>query len=74
MTHGEPIGIRTIRPAGEDGKLKRSPDCPTLNGIEPLKYFPRPTPWLYGDRLRMVGVNFYADGALGSRGAWLKHP
>ncbi|HEY0313435.1 MAG TPA: amidohydrolase [Allosphingosinicella sp.] len=33
-----------------------------------------PTPWLYGDRLRMVGVKLYADGALGSRGAWLKQP
>ena len=33
-----------------------------------------PTPWLYGDRLRMVGVKLYADGALGSRGAWLKLP
>ncbi|MES2754136.1 MAG: amidohydrolase family protein [Pseudomonadota bacterium] len=33
---------------------------------------PGPTPWLYGDRLRMGGVKLYADGALGSRGAWLK--
>jgi predicted amidohydrolase YtcJ len=31
-----------------------------------------PTPWLYSDRLRMVGIKLYADGALGSRGAWLK--
>lgn len=31
-----------------------------------------PTPWLYGDRLRMGGIKLYADGALGSRGAWLK--
>jgi hypothetical protein len=31
-------------------------------------------PWLYGDRLRMGGVKLYADGALGSRGAWLKQP
>ena len=30
--------------------------------------------WLYGDRLRMGGVKLYADGALGSRGAWLKQP
>ncbi|MFL6843568.1 MAG: amidohydrolase [Allosphingosinicella sp.] len=34
----------------------------------------KPTPWLYGDRLRMIGVKLYADGALGSRGAWLKQP
>jgi predicted amidohydrolase YtcJ len=33
-----------------------------------------PTPWLYGSRLRMVGVKLYSDGALGSRGAWLKQP
>ena len=30
--------------------------------------------WLYGDRLRLVGIKLYADGALGSRGAWLKQP
>ncbi|HEY1124824.1 MAG TPA: amidohydrolase [Sphingobium sp.] len=34
----------------------------------------RPTPWLYGDRLRLGGVKLYLDGALGSRGAWLKAP
>ena len=33
-----------------------------------------PTPWLYGDRLKLVGVKLYGDGALGSRGAWLKTP
>lgn len=33
-----------------------------------------PTLWLYADRLRMGGVKLYADGALGSRGAWLKAP
>ncbi len=33
-----------------------------------------PTPWLYNDRLRMGGVKLYFDGALGSRGAWLKQP
>ncbi len=33
-----------------------------------------PTPWLYGDRLHMGGVKLYMDGALGSRGAWLKAP
>jgi predicted amidohydrolase YtcJ len=34
----------------------------------------RPTPWLYDQRLRMIGVKLYLDGALGSRGAWLKQP
>lgn len=33
-----------------------------------------PTPWLYADRLRMGGIKLYDDGALGSRGAWLKRP
>ncbi|MDQ3245623.1 MAG: amidohydrolase [Pseudomonadota bacterium] len=33
-----------------------------------------PSEWLYGDRLRMGGVKLYADGALGSRGAYLKQP
>ena len=35
---------------------------------------PRPTQWLYEDRLKMNGVKLYLDGALGSRGAWLKAP
>jgi len=35
---------------------------------------PGPTPWLYDGHLRLVGVKLYADGALGSRGAWLKRP
>ena len=34
----------------------------------------QPTAWLYDGRLRMVGVKLFADGALGSRGAWLKRP
>jgi len=33
-----------------------------------------PTPWLYDGRLRLVGAKLYADGALGSRGAWLFQP
>lgn len=35
---------------------------------------PGPTPWLYDDKLRLNGVKYYLDGALGSRGAWLKTP
>ena len=35
---------------------------------------PHPTPWLYADRLKMNGVKLFLDGALGSRGAWLKAP
>jgi predicted amidohydrolase YtcJ len=33
-----------------------------------------PGPWLYDDRLHMGGVKLFLDGALGSRGAWLKAP
>ncbi len=33
-----------------------------------------PSDWLYGDHLHLGGVKLYADGALGSRGAWLKRP
>ena len=46
------------------------------SGLEPLQRIARngPTPWLFGDRLRLVGVKLYDDGALGSRGAWLKQP
>jgi len=34
----------------------------------------KPSDWLYGDHLHLGGVKLYADGALGSRGAWLKAP
>ncbi len=45
-------------------------------GIEPMAQIGAgaPTPWLYNDRLRLGGVKLYADGALGSRGAFLKAP
>jgi predicted amidohydrolase YtcJ len=33
-----------------------------------------PTGWAFEDRLKLLGVKLYADGALGSRGAWLKKP
>jgi len=42
-----------------------------LQGVHELL---KPGPWLYGDRLHFGGVKLYADGALGSRGAWLKQP
>ena len=45
-----------------------------LSGTESMSTVPKPTGWLYGDRLRAVGIKLFADGALGSRGAWLKQP
>jgi predicted amidohydrolase YtcJ len=43
-------------------------------GIDPMAQIGGggPTPWLYDDKLRMAGVKLVSDGALGSRGAWLK--
>lgn len=45
-------------------------------GVDAMKLIggPGPSPWLYADRLRLNGVKLYMDGALGSRGAWLKAP
>jgi predicted amidohydrolase YtcJ len=63
----------TFRRSGDAGTLKVRLMVYLL-GLDPLKAIPHPTPWLYGDRLRAVGVKFFADGALGSRGAWLKQP
>jgi predicted amidohydrolase YtcJ len=63
----------TFRRAGEAGRLQVRL-MTYLLGLEPLKTIPHPTGWMYGDRLRAQGVKFFADGALGSRGAWLKQP
>jgi predicted amidohydrolase YtcJ len=62
-----------FRRAGETGRLKVRL-MSYLLGTESLGAVPHPTPWLYGDRLRAVGIKLFADGALGSRGAWLKQP
>ena len=45
-----------------------------ITAAEAAKAGMRPTGWQFGDRLRAVGVKLFADGALGSRGAWLKQP
>jgi len=62
-----------MKRAGEAGRLEVR-FMVYADELNLLNAEPRPTPWLYGDRLRMVGIKFYADGALGSRGAWLKKP
>jgi len=63
----------TYRRAGDAGRLRVRIISYAL-GIDPLLAIAGsgPTPWLYDGRLRMVGVKLFADGALGSRGAWLK--
>lgn len=66
---------QTYRRAGDTGRLTLrimayavGPEAMTLIAGS------GPTPWLYDDRLRLNGVKLYLDGALGSRGAWLKAP
>jgi predicted amidohydrolase YtcJ len=62
-----------MRRSGEAGRLKVRLMV-YASGLAPLSDVPRPTPWLYGERLRLVGIKFYLDGSLGSRGAHLKQP
>jgi predicted amidohydrolase YtcJ len=63
----------TYRRMGDDGLL-RVRIMSYAHGVETALQVagPAPTAWLYGDKLRMGGIKLYADGALGSRGAWLK--
>jgi predicted amidohydrolase YtcJ len=81
-------GVTTTADMGTDGEdwavMRRAGDGGRLNlrilsyalGMDNLLAIAGtgPTPWLYDGRLRMVGVKLYLDGALGSRGAWLKAP
>ncbi|TVV73017.1 amidohydrolase family protein [Sphingomonas solaris] len=62
-----------IRRAGDAGRLSVR-IMSYAAGIEPMIAIAgtAPTPWLYDGRLKMAGVKLFADGALGSRGAWLK--
>ncbi|MEO5612521.1 MAG: amidohydrolase family protein [Sphingomicrobium sp.] len=64
---------QAFRRAGETGRL-RVRLMSYMNAPEAAQANAAPTPWLYGDRLRLIGVKLFADGALGSRGAWLKQP
>ena len=66
---------QAMRRAGDEGRLKLR-IMAYAGGIEAMEAIAgsKPTPWLYDDRLRLGGVKLYLDGALGSRGAWLKAP
>ncbi|MBA3677674.1 MAG: amidohydrolase family protein [Sphingosinicella sp.] len=82
------LGLTAVADMGTSGEdwlvMRRAGDAGRLNirilsyaaGIDNLLAVAGtgPTPWLYDNKLRMVGVKFYTDGALGSRGAWLKQP
>ena len=81
-------GITSIADMGTSAEdwlvIRRAGDAGRLNlrvmsyaaGVDELLAVAgtQPTPWLYDNRLRMAGVKLYSDGALGSRGAWLKQP
>jgi hypothetical protein len=76
-------GIGSMSTAlGDWNAMKRAGEAGRLNvrlmvyadELKLLPEVPHPTAWLYSDRLRMVGIKLYDDGALGSRGAWLKQP
>ena len=66
---------QALRRSGDYGRLSLRV-VSYASGIEDMVTIagPGPSPWLYGDRLRLAGVKLYLDGALGSRGAWLKQP
>ncbi len=64
-----------FRSFGDSGRLtvritSYAAGMEAMEAIAPL----RPTPWLYGDRLKLQGIKLYTDGALGSRGAWMLQP
>ena len=66
---------QAFRRAGDLGRLQLR-IMSYAAGIETMNLIggSSPGPWLYDDRLRIGGVKLYLDGALGSRGAWLKEP
>jgi hypothetical protein len=70
-----PEAWNLMRGFGDSGRLTAritayAAGAEAMEAISPL----RPTPPLYDGRLRLVGIKFYGDGALGSRGAWLLAP
>nr|WP_156841087.1 amidohydrolase [Novosphingobium aquimarinum] len=66
---------QTFRRAGDLGNL-RMRIASYAGGVDDMVLIagPGPTPWLYDGRLKLAGVKLWLDGALGSRGAWLKQP
>jgi predicted amidohydrolase YtcJ len=64
MNRAASAGRLNVRILGYAGGI---PSMTAINGG-------RPSGWLHADRLNLVGVKLYADGALGSRGALLKQP
>ena len=69
-----PEDWRIMNEAGEAGRLNLR-IMAYAGGIEAMRAIAPngPTPRLYDGHLQLIGVKLYSDGALGSRGAWLKH-
>ncbi|NQX93584.1 MAG: amidohydrolase family protein [Erythrobacter sp.] len=66
---------QTFRRAGDLGRLKiRIVGYAVNTDVMELIGGPGPTPWLYGDKLRLNGIKLFVDGALGSHGALLLKP
>ena len=63
---------QAFKRAGSAGALQVRLIAYSLNAPPPDA--PAPAEWLYSDHLKLAGVKLFADGALGSRGAWLKQP
>jgi len=68
-------GWETMRRAGRNGTL-RVRIMSYAAGVANWREINEgaPTGWEFGDRLALLGTKFYADGAMGSRGAYLKKP
>ena len=64
---------QAFRRAGEAGRLNVRLMA-YITAAQAAEADMRPTGWLYGDRLRAVGVKLFADGALGSRTALMLEP
>ncbi|MGE4410395.1 MAG: amidohydrolase [Sphingobium sp.] len=66
---------QAYRRAGDRGAL-RLRIAAYADGLDDMVTIagPAPSPWLYDDRLRLVGVHFAIDGSIGARTAWLKAP
>ena len=67
------VDWQAFRRAGDSGRLQVRL-MTYMTASDAAESNQAPTQWLYGDHLRLVGVKLFADGALGSRGAWLKQP
>ena len=66
---------QAFRRAGDNGSL-RIRIMSYAAGVDAMQLIggSEPGPWLYDDRLHLNGLKLLMDGALGSRGAWLKVP